>query len=241
MTTINIRVNSGDILGFTKLNDSFPIAYLPHQVKPCGVLYRIINPNDQFPEVDDVIEFESSSFAYQFSVTARFWVDLKTSKKSELKLINNKYKLVSINNQNEINNRKNNVNNFGFVKENGAMTDEGNAIMTGSNRTDNEMHKPTHESNKTENGDEATQFYGDQSDEAEYRGNTTTGSGDNTGRKEIIEATTQADENVLETAARSAKEIHITKIVETMKDDKLILLNSSIAGSQLFENITSSN
>ena len=228
-------------MGFAKLNDSFPIAYLPHRVKPSVVLYRIINPNDQFPEVDDVIEFESSSFAYQFSVTARFWVDLKTSRKSELKLINNKYKLVSINNQNEINNKKRNVNNFGFLKENDGMIDEGNATTTGSNDTDNEMHKPTHESNKTENGDEATQFFGDQSDEAECRGDTTTRSGDNTGRKEITEATTQADENVLETAARSAKEIQTSRMVETMKDDKLILLNSSIASSLLFENLTSAN
>ena len=200
-------------------------------------MYHIINLNDQFPEVDDVIEFESSNFAYQFSVTVRFWVDLITSKsKSNLKLINNKYKLVSINDQNEINNKRSNTNSIRFVKENDAMIDEGNTTMTGSNNTDNEMHKPTHESNKTENGDEATQIYGDQSDEAEYKGDTTTGSGDNTDRKDIIEATTQVEENVLETVTCSETEIHLTEMGETTKDDKLVQSNSFISSSQLSDN-----
>ena len=181
-------------------------------------MYHIINLNDQFPEVDDVIEFESSNFAYQFSLTVRFWVDLITSKsKSNLKLINNKYKLVSINGQNEINDKRSNTNSIRFVKENDAMIDEGNTTMTGSNNTDNEMHKPTHESNKTENGDEATQMYGDQGDEAEYKGDTTTGPGDNTDRKEKIETTTQVEENVLETATSSETESIQQKWVKQRK------------------------
>ena len=196
-------------------------------------MYHIINLNDQFPEVDDVIEFESSNFAYQFSVTVRFWVDLKTYKsKSNLKLINDKYKLISISDRNEINNKRSNTNSIGFAKENDAMIDEGNDMMTGSNNTDNEMHKPIHESNKTENGDEVTQIYGDQSDEAEYKGDTTTGSSDNTDRKDIIETTTRVEENVLETATSSVTEIHSTEKVETTKDDNLVQSNSSISSSQ---------
>ena len=170
-------------------------------------------------------------------MTVRFWVDLITSKsKSNLKLINNKYKLVSINDQNEINNKRSNTNSIRFVKENDAMIDEGNDMMTGSNNTDNEMHKPTHESNKTENGDEATQIYRDQGDEAEYKGDTTTGSGDNTDRKEIIETTTEVEENVLETVTCAETEIHSKEIVETTKDDKLVQSNSSISSSQLSNN-----
>ena len=200
-------------------------------------MYHIINLNDQFPEVDDVIEFESSNFAYQFSVTVRFWVDLKTYKsKSNLKLINNKYKLLSINDQNEINNKRSNTNSIGFAKENSAMIDEGNDMMTGSNNTDNELHKPTYESNKTGNGDEATQIYGDQSDEAEYKGDTTTGSGDNTDKEDIIEATTQVEENVLETVTCAETEIHLTEMGETTKDDKLVQSNSFISSSQLSDN-----
>ena len=161
------------------------------------------------PEVDDVIEFESSNFAYQFSVTVRFWVDLKTSKsKSNLKLINNKYKLVSINDQNEVNNKRINTNSIRFANENDAMIDEGNTTMTGSNNTDNEMHKPTHEGNKTENGDEAAQIYGD-----------------------IIETTTEVEENVLETATSSVTEIHSIEMGQTTKDDKLVQSNSFISSS----------
>ena len=169
-------------------------------------------------------------------MTVRFWVDLKTSRKSDLKLINNKYKLVSISDQNEINNKRSNTNSIRFANENDAMIDEGNDMMTGSNNTDNEMHKPTHESNKTENGDEATQIYGDQSDEAEYKGDTTTGSGNNTDRKDIIEETTQVEENVLETATSSITEIYSIEKAETTKDDNLVQSNSSISSSQLSDN-----
>lgn len=71
-----VHVKSGDIVGFTKLNDSFPISYVFHPLQSVDIWYHNIDLTQDFPQIGDVIDFEEMGFPYRFSVTVRFWADI---------------------------------------------------------------------------------------------------------------------------------------------------------------------
>ena len=74
-----VHVKSGDVVGFTKLNDSFPISYIFHPLQSVDIWYHNIDVSQDFPQIDDVIDFEEMGFPYRFSVTVRFWADIISS------------------------------------------------------------------------------------------------------------------------------------------------------------------
>ena len=69
-------MKSGDVVGFTKLNDSFPISYVFHPLQSVDIWYHNIDSSQDYPQIDDVIDFEEMGFPYRFSVTVRFWADI---------------------------------------------------------------------------------------------------------------------------------------------------------------------
>ena len=74
-----VHVKSGDMIGFMKLNDSFPISYVFHPLQNVDIWYHSIDFLQDYPQIDEIIDFEEMGFPYRFSVTVRFWADIASS------------------------------------------------------------------------------------------------------------------------------------------------------------------
>ena len=192
-----------------KLNDTFPLSYLPSNFPRAHIWYRTLDVNKEYPNTFEVMEFELTNFAYQFSVTVRFWADIKTSNNSSVVSFNNKNKNESYDQHYEIHkNKKNEAINIqseggGFsnatIKEVKNIIDESNGTV---------IYKEINESHPKEYRGNVPQVYDDENGESEYKLEIKTNlTEDHTSDvEEGIEMITQVQQGTVERATGSTEE-----------------------------------
>lgn len=77
MAKDSVHVETGDILGFTKLNDSFPIPYVFNPQQSADLWYHSLDNKHRLPRMMDIVQFEEIGFPYHFSIAITFLADKK--------------------------------------------------------------------------------------------------------------------------------------------------------------------
>ncbi len=75
----SVHVESGDFLGFAKLNDSFPIPYVFNPQQSADLWYHSLDNKHRPPKMMETLQFEEIGFPYHFSIAVKFRADKKSA------------------------------------------------------------------------------------------------------------------------------------------------------------------